>query len=667
MPRVRVAIYGGGVGGLSIAHELAKFGSQLQIDVYESENYLGGKAASQYLKGTGQGGRHDLPGEHGFRFFPAFYFHLDTTMGEIPCGHGRRVSDNLVGSESFAVARNGRRPAVAQRRVGRDVDSVAGAIELLSAWFSQDALGLSSADLSNLVFAVTKFMMSSDARRREEYDHLSWYQFSGASADIFSDSYRSLVSNLPRTMVAMDGKNGSAYTIGKAGSQLFFLDPLRTDGGVDRVLNGPTSETWLRPWEEHLRRLGVRFHHGAPLERLSVDEQDGHYIIDRAQLAGGRSVVADYHICALPLEAMMPLVDGAIAGVSPNLRKAKAHLTGQTAWMVGAQYFLKRDIRVAHGHVIYPDSPWALSSISQAQFWQPSGGRIDERYGDGSTKGILSVDISNWDAAAPRLGRTAKQCTREEILDETFRQIMDGLNHSRSRTISWEDVTRRHLDGNVKFSEVDGKVSTNSTPLLVHAPGTYQYRPSSSTGVRNLFVVSDYVATHTNLATMEGANEAARRASRRILADLGLCRTLPEVRDLPEPAIFEPFKKLDAWLLRQGQGFEQISQFREIELVELIDAAHRLSNEVSIPAMRRSLGWVRTMSGRSSRAAVRIGSSLGQMASALGQADRLRTRRSVLTPRAGRFNVRRRRPASGPAPTSVVPPPRQERLSERAP
>jgi hypothetical protein len=35
--------------------------------------------------------------------------------------------------------------------------------------------------------------------------------------------------------------------------------------------------------------------------------------------------------------------------------------------------------------------------------------------------------------------------------------------------------------------------------------------------VENLFLASDYVRTHTDLATMEGANEAARRAVNAIL------------------------------------------------------------------------------------------------------------------------------------------------------
>src|SRR5258708_25812991 len=90
-----VAILGGGVAGLSAAHELAERG--YSVSVYESKPIWGGKARSMGSPGTGSDGRRDLPGEHGFRFFPGFYKHLPHTMKRIPCGanpHG--VFANLV-------------------------------------------------------------------------------------------------------------------------------------------------------------------------------------------------------------------------------------------------------------------------------------------------------------------------------------------------------------------------------------------------------------------------------------------------------------------------------------------------------------------------------------------------------------------------------------------
>src|SRR5215216_3191309 len=64
----RVAILGGGVAGLSAAHELAERG--FEVVVLEARDIPGGKARSLPVPGSGTGGRADLPAEHGFRFFP---------------------------------------------------------------------------------------------------------------------------------------------------------------------------------------------------------------------------------------------------------------------------------------------------------------------------------------------------------------------------------------------------------------------------------------------------------------------------------------------------------------------------------------------------------------------------------------------------------------------
>ncbi len=91
---IRVAVLGGGVAGLSAAHELIERG--FEVAVYETKNVFGGKARSLSVANTGTDGRKDLPGEHGFRFFPAFYRHLPDTMMRIPYQGNVSVFNNLV-------------------------------------------------------------------------------------------------------------------------------------------------------------------------------------------------------------------------------------------------------------------------------------------------------------------------------------------------------------------------------------------------------------------------------------------------------------------------------------------------------------------------------------------------------------------------------------------
>ena len=97
-----VAVLGGGVGGLSAAHELAQRG--FKVTVYESRDAFGGKARSMDVPGSGTGERVHLPGEHGFRFFPSFYRHLVDTMERIPRGarpEDGSVAGNLVPTTMF--------------------------------------------------------------------------------------------------------------------------------------------------------------------------------------------------------------------------------------------------------------------------------------------------------------------------------------------------------------------------------------------------------------------------------------------------------------------------------------------------------------------------------------------------------------------------------------
>ena len=99
----RVIVLGGGVAGLSAAHELSERG--FRVSVFETRDALGGKARSFPVPGSARDGGLPLPGEHGFRFFPGFYQHLPHTMRRIPYGHrGRTVADNLVTASEVQIA-----------------------------------------------------------------------------------------------------------------------------------------------------------------------------------------------------------------------------------------------------------------------------------------------------------------------------------------------------------------------------------------------------------------------------------------------------------------------------------------------------------------------------------------------------------------------------------
>jgi len=106
------------------------------------------------------------------------------------------------------------------------------------------------------------------------------------------------------------------------------------------------------------------------------------------------------------------------------------------------------------------------------------------------------------------------------------------------------------LDPDIQFP--NPSAVTNAEPLLINPAGSLQYRPNASTEIPNLFLASDYVRTNTDLATMEGANEAARRSVNAIIDASGSSALKAELWQFQEPEIFEPMKQYDLMRFKLG-------------------------------------------------------------------------------------------------------------------
>ena len=219
--------------------------------------------------------------------------------------------------------------------------------------------------------------------------------------------------------------------------------------------------------------------------------------------------------------------------------------------MNGIVYYLDRPIRAAvHGHTIYIDSPWALTSISQPQFWQPQF--QPDRLGDGRARGILSVDVSDWEAIGSGIRKQAMFCSREEIAAEVWHQLKESLHDDATRELEEVEVLSSFLDPSIVHP--NPTEATNLEPLLINTAGSWSDRPEASTDrIDNFFLASDYVRTHTDLATMEGANEAARRAVNAILERSGSSSRAVRGVEAPRAAAVRALPRVDKLLFKLGR------------------------------------------------------------------------------------------------------------------
>lgn len=551
----KVIVLGGGVAGLSAAHELVERG--YEVEVFDKRPRLGGKASSQYVARSGLGGRQDLPGEHGFRFYPSFYRNLIDTMQRIPTGPSGTVADSLVSCTEAGIALQGRLGVRAfARRAPSDALDIAGTLDL---FFGK--LGVRPVDVARFTARVLRYLVSCRRRRLEKYERVSWWDY--VHGDRYDALFQRHLRAVPRVMVAMDARHGSARTIGDISMQL-IADYCRDGARTDRTLVGPTSEKWIDPWSSYLESRGAHIHPGRGLDRLEYDPIARR--VTGAVLAGSSvPVTADYYVLALPLEAAVHVVSPEMAEKDSELAQlSRIRALGladcsrvsdggkMLDWMVGLQLFLREDVKTVRGHVFYPDSPWALSSISQPQFWEMSGdGLFRDRYGDGSVGGLISVDISDWNRAGTFVKKPAKHCTREEIKTEVWEQLKAALNAPGSTVLRDEHLRTYHLDAEIEHPTARPDRPINHSPLLVHPPGSWDLRPTARTETENLVLASDYVRTETILACMEGANEAARRAVNAILEREGgeRCATF----ELEEHPVFDRWKQMDERSMSLGR------------------------------------------------------------------------------------------------------------------
>ncbi|MGC0365484.1 uncharacterized protein with NAD-binding domain and iron-sulfur cluster [Rhodococcus sp. 27YEA15] len=532
----RVAVLGGGVGGLTAAHELAERG--FDVTVYEP-TALGGKARSMPFPGTGTEGRLDLPGEHGFRFFPGFYQHIPDTMRRIPVpGNPNGVLDNLAVGAAIRLSMPGADFAAPANLVKPDFTSFDLA-SLQQSLVSLTNVGTSIPPEELLLFnrKLAMFLTSCMGRRETQWENQTWSQTMEAEGK--SKTYQDILINaLTRQLVAARPDVVSTRTIGLIGQAFLWnsVEAVPQYGHTDRLLSAPTNEAWIDPWEVFLRSLGVKFQMGWRTEALDVSGG----VVSGARVVDGQgrraTVDADWYVAAMPVERATPLLTGQILNLDPSLESiGNLH----TDWMVGIQYYLRNPIEIAAGHVAYVSTPWALTSINQAQFWRKN---FATEYGDGTARDCLSVDISDWDTPGILTGKRAKDCTAEEIAREVWAQLAQNLNDYGEPLLDYDNVISWFLDPGIQWN---GTHNTNDTPLLINTVGSWAHRPEARTAIPNFVLASDYVRTDINLATMESANEAARSAVDAILDASDSSASPCTKYTLYEPPELAPLRKID--------------------------------------------------------------------------------------------------------------------------
>jgi uncharacterized protein with NAD-binding domain and iron-sulfur cluster len=539
--RQTVAVFGGGIAGLTAAHELAERG--FDVTVYERRAW-GGKARSTQVPGSAAGGRRPLPGEHGFRLFFGFYQNTVDSLQRIPFEtNAQGAFGNLVPLPQLMFARDGGRRDLALELGALDpvaytpleiFDLIVGLLE---------QTGLPPDGLAWFAGRLLVFLSSCDARRTGQWENETWTDFT--RAERYGEDYRRiLVRGFSELLQASKAETTSASYPGHVLEMFLYTTLGRgSNGPLVRALNLPTNEALIEPWLRVLRGLGVRLRNHHELRALEL--RDGR--IAGARVRSGQrtsAVQADWYVCALPVERARRLWSPAIVTADPQLARMQRL---DTAWMNGLKFFLRARTPITKGLFGCVDSPWAVTGLTQAQFWPVD---FAATYGDGQAHDCLSAIISNWSAPGVLYGKPARECSPDEVARETWEQMKRHLDDT-GRAVLTDDLLHS-WDIDAGMLRRNGRLVSDD-PLAIPTAGQRPDRPDVVTAIPNLVLAGDYLKSEWEVGNMETASFNARRAVNAILERAGSRETPARVIGAYRPPEWEPLKRIDARRYARGQ------------------------------------------------------------------------------------------------------------------
>lgn len=490
--KIKVAIFGGGIGGLTVAHELSK-DNDFDITLYESNHEVGGLARSN----------RDESGcatEYCWRVFFGFYYNLFSLLSEI---------ENI--------------------QVGKDF------VEYKAAIFDNKMSGL---DILKNAYNIAYGLTSSDDRLNK-LDELTWW-------NSLHGSSKTSVLRQVGPWLGMDRYKASYKSVIKVGMEMQYGQTILKHA-KNYVTTLPTSETWFDPWVQQLTHK-VKINLSNKVVRFDNDDNK----ITAAYVDDGKTIKkidADYYIAALPVQVMAKLFKDVDSELKrwyfdkfDILTKTCLHL--QVAFQI---YFNKR---ISFGKkvnsIILVDTPWDLIILNYDY----------EINGCNNKLCYLLEDVkSGWSVAVCTAYQNGKliqkpfyKCTPEEIKIELWYQLTssdqfkdliikeNGFELKHEYIAHWAPLWKSF------YYDENGNLTTTE-PKFTNNAGSSKHRPSFKTPFCNLFVSTAYIQETIDIFSMEAACIAGKKVANEINNNKNQNNLI-----LERPLIFKPFREIDNYM-----------------------------------------------------------------------------------------------------------------------
>ena len=489
----KVIICGAGIGGLTVAHELSK--RNFDVVLYERNDIVGGLARSNYYTKE----NNSYPVEYSWRVYGTNYKNLLRLIREIPL-HNRKnksVFNNLVQVCTYIFPRFDKEEVIISRGKNKS--------ELIRYFKLSDLFKM---------LDKTFYCLTMSTNRADSLDHVKWKDY---CKDLSPEAKKYMIQ-MWGPVLGMDTTYMSFPVVSRMVGIL--LGGFSGYTSCLYLMNQPTNEGWFDEWTDYLQNTNnVKIKTSCKILDFKMKKgKINHVLIDDSNNNKIKDT-ADYYVCALPVEAIAKITSN-----NPQLSKISTlkntiKLAGKCRQIqLSVQLFLDQEIIYpCKGETILylPDTPWSLIIEPQNTAW----GRT--YCTDKNVKTVLSVGICQTDAPGILYNKPFIKCSKDEIKEEVWNQILKSYSCSKIVTKNGEKLGQAkillfYMWDSFYFDDKKKEIDV-SEPKFSNNINSLKYQPDHLTEIPNFLFATGYTKTDRYIYSMESAAEAGTLCANEII------------------------------------------------------------------------------------------------------------------------------------------------------
>lgn len=484
-PKLKVAIVGGGLAGLSTAVELLDQGHE--VDIYEGRQWLGGKVASY----VDRNGNHI---EMGLHVFFGCYHNLFRLMAK--CG----VLENLLLKEhTHTFCNNDGDVRELDFRFFVNGTKIGAPFHGLKAFFTTpqldpvdkvaNSLALGTSPIVRALFDPEGGMR--DIRKLDSISFTDWFKSHGGS----DASIKRMWDPIAYALGFIDCDNISARCM----LTIFQFFATKTDASVLRMLNGSPAERLVKPIADYVKAKGGRIHLKSGCKEVFYEDgPDGRPVVTGLRVGSAgkdTQVTADAYVAALDvpgIQRFLPkdwrrfeMFDSIYKLEGVPVITVQLRYNGWVTEMQDPSVVRELGKSRAHGidNLLYSADTYFscfadLALVSPVEYYKE---------GEGS---LMQCVIT---PAKPYMS-----WTNEALAAETDKQVRQLFPSARGLDMTWHSI--------VKIGQ----------SLYNEAPGMDPFRPDQKTVIPNFFLAGSYTK-QDYIDSMEGATLSGRQCAAAVM------------------------------------------------------------------------------------------------------------------------------------------------------